>query len=137
MLDDAWRAASGAAAPDRAAARALATVPPGGEVLVVLGTWCGDSRREVSRFAKALELAGPVPFGVKWLGVDREKEAPGFDAKTLDIRFVPTFIVSRAGRELGRVVESSPGGIETEVGALLREEAHGVVTARPPETTSP
>jgi hypothetical protein len=87
----------------------------------------------VSRFAKALELAGPVPFEVKWVGLDRKKQAPGFDAKAYDIHYLPTFVVSRGGKELGRVVESSPEGIELDVGALLREEKRGVITARPPE----
>lgn len=129
--DAKWQAAFGSAGPNIEASKGLASVPPGGEVLIVLGTWCGDSRREASRFAKALDAAGPVPFQVTWLGVDRNKQAPGFDAKALGIRYLPTFIVSRGGREIGRVVESSPDGIELDVGALLREEKHGVLSARP------
>jgi len=136
-FDEKWKAAAAAAQPDPGQARALAEVPPGGEVLVVLGTWCGDSRREVSRFVKALELAGPVPFRVRWVGVDRKKQAPGLDARSLEIRYVPTFIVSRGGNEIGRVVESSPGGIEADLGALLREERRGVITARPAEASIP
>jgi hypothetical protein len=129
--DAKWQAAFAGANPSVEASRALASVPPGGEVLVVLGTWCGDSRREVSRFVKALDAAGPVPFGTRWIGVDREKKAPGFDAQALGIRYVPTFIVSRGGHEIGRVVESSPDGIELDVAALLREEKRGVISARP------
>lgn len=128
--DEKWEAAFAGAAPSPDASRALASVPAGGHVLVVFGSWCGDSRREVSRFVKALDLAGKVPFEVEWIGVDRQKHADGFDAATLGIRYVPTFIVSRGGKEIGRVVESSPGGIETDVGALLRGDKSGVITAR-------
>jgi hypothetical protein len=132
-FDEKWEAAYAAASPSEEASKALASVPPGGEVLVVLGTWCGDSRREVSRFAKALEIAGTVPFQVRWVGVDRRKNGPGIDAQALGIRYVPTFVVSRGGKETGRVVESSPEGIERDVGALLRGDKTGVVTARPPD----
>src|SRR5262245_60872671 len=44
-----WVEAEVAAEPEAAAAHALAAVPPGAEVTVILGTWCGDSRREVPR----------------------------------------------------------------------------------------
>lgn len=129
-VDAKWQAAFASAEPDPAASRELASVAPGAEITVVLGTWCGDSRREVSRFVRALELAGNVPLGVSYIGVDRKKEAPGFDAKAMGVRFVPTFIVKRDGSEVGRVVESSPEGIERDVLALLRGHKHGVVTGR-------
>lgn len=127
--DDKWRTAFAASEPSPEGSKALASVPAGAEVVVVLGTWCGDSRREVSRFVEALELAGRVPFQVKWVNVDRNKEAPGFDPSALGIRYVPTFVVFRGDREVGRVVESSPGGIEHDVGALLRGEKSGPISA--------
>ncbi len=42
-----WVQAQVDAKPDAATAKALASVPPGAEVTIFLGTWCGDSRREV------------------------------------------------------------------------------------------
>ena len=47
-----WTAAKGndETNPDADAARALKDVPAGATVRVFLGTWCGDSRREVTRF---------------------------------------------------------------------------------------
>src|ERR1700692_4469803 len=45
----AWVQAGVEAKPALGAARALAAVEPGAEVTVLLGTWCSDSRREVSR----------------------------------------------------------------------------------------
>ncbi|MFY0532158.1 TlpA family protein disulfide reductase [Nannocystis pusilla] len=73
---------------------------------VIFGTWCGDSRREVPRLWRALDAAGPdLPFTLKYVGVDRQKTAPGFDKEGLDLRYVPTVIVVRDGREVGRIVE--------------------------------
>src|SRR5262247_2586861 len=49
-----WVQAEVEAQPNVEAARGLAAVPSGAEVTVFLGTWCGDNRREVPRFWKAL-----------------------------------------------------------------------------------
>jgi thiol-disulfide isomerase/thioredoxin len=129
-----WVRSEVEAAPDAAAAQALATVEPGAEVTVFLGTWCGDSRREVPRLWKALDAAGgTVPFHIRYIGVDREKKEPAADVDGSGIRFVPTLIVSRGGHELGRIVEQPPHGVEKDLLALLKGEAHGVVSGSHPE----
>ena len=110
-------------------ARALASVPEGAEVEVYLGGWCGDSRREVTRFWRALDLAGDVPFRVRWIAVGRDKRVPGL-TDNIELRYVPTFVVSRDGREVGRIIESAPRGIEIELNALLRGERAGVISGR-------
>jgi hypothetical protein len=53
--EPAWVARTVEAEVDAEAAAALAAVEPGAELTILLGTWCGDSRREVSRFWKALD----------------------------------------------------------------------------------
>lgn len=126
-----WMSAMVSAEIDPAAAAALAEVEPGAEVLVVLGTWCSDSRREVPRLWRALdEVGGLVPFEIEYLAVDRTKEEPAELLAGLDLRYVPTFIVRRGGEEVGRVVESAPNGIERDLLALLAGEAAGVLTGR-------
>ena len=126
-----WVQAEVDAKPEGAAAAALAAVEPGAEVVVYFGSWCGDSRREVPRFWKALDAAGAaVPFTVRYVAVDRQKKEPA-DAVAKDgIRYLPTFIVRRGGREAGRVVETSPKGIEADLLALLNGSAHGVLSTR-------
>lgn len=127
-----WRQELARAEIDEAAARALADVPPGAEVDVFLGTWCGDSRRVVSRLWRALELVPEEsrPFAIRFVAVDRAKHDPEGLAEGRDIRFVPTIIVSRDGAEVGRIVESAPSGVEVDLGRLLRGEATGVLTLR-------
>lgn len=126
-----WMGAMVEAAIDEEAAVALASVPPGAEVTVVLGTWCSDSGREVPRFWRALDqVGGLVPFEIEYLAVDREKEEPAELLDGLDLEYVPTFVVRRDGREVGRIVESAPGGIEVDLLALLTGEASGVLTGR-------
>lgn len=126
-----WRLARETAAPDASVAAELASVTPGAEVIVVLGVWCGDSRREVPRLWRALDLAGgSVPFSMSTIGVDRARAAPGGLVDGLGIDYVPTIIVRREGREVGRIVESAPGGIERALRDLLTGTRTGVISGR-------
>jgi hypothetical protein len=131
-----WVAAEVEAAPDAEAAQALTRVEPGAEVTVYLGTWCSDSKRELSRLWRGLDDAGvfaedDLPFAIEYVAVDREKTDPAGRAAAAGIEYVPTFVVSRGGEEAGRMVEESVAGIEHDLLALLSGEATGVLSARP------
>ena len=126
-----WAQAEAESRPDAATAQALATVEPGAEIDVFLGTWCGDSRREVPRFWRALDLAGPaVPFEVHYIGVDEDKKEPSAPVTNNGIQYVPTFIVRRNGQEVGRIVEDAPGGIEKDLLSLLTGQSKGLISSR-------
>lgn len=125
-----WVQAEVEAQPDAEAAQALASLEPGAEVTVYLGTWCGDSRRELSRFWKALDqTSGAVPFQVRYVGVDREKKEPA-GVQEDGVLYLPTFIVRRGGHEVGRIVETSPHSVEQDLLALLTGKAQGVLATR-------
>ena len=129
-----WAQSGAESTPDPAASQGLSGVDPGAEVTVFLGTWCGDSRREVPRLWKALDLAqaegAAVQFQIHYIGVDRQKKEPVAPVTNNDIRYVPTFIVHRQGREVGRIVEESPNGIEKDLLSLLTGQAKGLITTR-------
>ena len=71
-----------------------------------LGTWCGDSRREVPRLEKIfIELE--IDFNkIAIITVDRDKVSPENEQEGKDIRYVPTLIVKKNDVEIGRIVES-------------------------------
>jgi thiol-disulfide isomerase/thioredoxin len=126
-----WVVAEVESHPDAEAAQALAAVAPGAEVTIFLGTWCGDSRREVPRFWRGVdEAGGAVPFKVTYVTVDRQKKEPAGPVTENGIRFLPTFIVRRDGHEVGRIVETAPNGIEHDLLALLTGKAKGVIATR-------
>ncbi|PID79704.1 hypothetical protein CSB20_09345 [bacterium DOLZORAL124_64_63] len=100
------------------------------DIFCILGTWCGDSRREVPRFWKILqEAANPhlqlVMFGVG-RGHDRQARALlaeiGFDVplrEQYDVQLVPTFIFKRGDEELGRIVETPETTLEEDAARIL------------------
>jgi hypothetical protein len=114
---------------DNDVAEALSKVEPGARLEVYLGVWCEDSMREVPRFWRALDAAGVVPLAIEHLGLDESFSAGEVSLEGLDIEAVPTFIVYRDGKEVGRVVEDAPENIETHLLALLTGEASGVISA--------
>jgi hypothetical protein len=126
-----WRQAREQATPSQEKAKALLGVPKGGSVVVYLGTWCGDSREEVPRLWKAFDMAGSkLPFTVRYVSVDHSMQAPPPARVIEDLKFVPTFVVERAGREVGRIVESAPGGVEGDLLDLLTGTKAGVISGR-------
>ena len=69
--------------------------------------------------------------------MDRQKKEPSAPVTNNNILYVPTFIVYREGREVGRIVEESPHGIEKDLLALLTGEAKGLITTRGDLLSSP
>ena len=130
-----WVQAEVEAEPAAEAAAALLAVEPGAEVVVYLGTWCSDSRRELARLWRAFDEAGiglvaEPPFALEYVAVDRDKAEPAERLAGVGLEYVPTFVVRRGGEEVGRIVEISPNGIEHDLLALLSGEASGVVSGR-------
>lgn len=73
---------------------------------VYLGTWCGDSRRELPRMEKIFNEMGIDMSNVLIVTLDRDKISPNGEQEGKDIRYVPTLIVSKDNQEIGRIVES-------------------------------
>ena len=72
---------------------------------VFLGTWCGDSRREVPRMEKIFSEMGIDMSNVLIVTLDRDKISPNGEQEGKDIRYVPTLIVNKDNQEIGRIVE--------------------------------
>lgn len=97
----------------------LAAVGDGVEYLVLLGTWCSDSRREVPRFLKVLDQAG-IPAGrVKLYGVDRTMKSSEGVPQRYNLERVPTFIMLKGGLEIGRITETPRTTIEVDLLTIL------------------
>jgi thiol-disulfide isomerase/thioredoxin len=88
-------------------------------IKIVMGTWCSDSRREVPRYLKVLDLWNFPPGGVTYIGVDEEKQSPVGEYNNLDIVRVPTFIVYKNNIESGRIIENPVTSLEQDMVKIL------------------
>ncbi len=93
-------------------------------IRLFFGTWCGDSRREVPRMMKVLMQAGFSPENISLVALGNAdtlyKKSPGHEEQGLNIIRVPTLIISRDGRETGRIVESPVETIERDLVNIFR-----------------
>ncbi len=90
------------------------------KIILVLGTWCHDSHQQVPRMIKLLkELKFPMPK-LKMYAMDTYKKAPGIDIKKIDVKLVPTLIVYKGDKELGRIIESPKESIEADLLEILK-----------------
>jgi hypothetical protein len=88
-------------------------------IKIVMGTWCPDSRREVPRFMRVLDLwQFPVSM-VTFIGVDNAKLSPVGEYNSLAIQWVPTFIIYRNNIELGRIIENPKTSLEQDMVNIL------------------
>jgi len=125
-----WVSEAMASQPDLEATDRLLQAIDGAEVVVYLGSWCDDTRRELGRFWWALDsLAVEGPSQVTYVAVDRSLTEPADQVAGVGLIRVPTIVVRRGGVEQGRIVEESPNGIEIDLLGLLGGEVSGTITA--------
>ncbi len=93
------------------------------EIQIFMGTWCGDSRREVPRFYKVLDALKFDMNKVELVNLSNKKgmykQSPTGEEKGKFIHRVPTFIVYKEGKEIGRIVESPITSLEMDLAQML------------------
>ncbi len=89
------------------------------DIQIYMGTWCSDSRREVPRFLKILDLAGVDKNNLRIINVDRKKKSPNHEEKNKNIEFVPIFIINKNNIEIGRIVEFPIITLESDLISIL------------------
>lgn len=90
--------------PSSADISALAPLS-GMSVVVLFGTWCHDSEREVPRLLKLLDLSGVKLQNLSLHGINFNKEEPTDLHLQFDLKHSPTIILLQGENELGRIVE--------------------------------
>jgi len=89
------------------------------KMTLVLGTWCHDSHQQVPRMIKILESLKFPMEELELYAMDTYKKAPGVDIKAIDVKLVPTLIIYKGGKELGRIIESPKVSLEADLLEIL------------------
>ena len=91
------------------------------QYVVFGGTWCEDTQFILPKFFKLQEQSGLSESNISLYAVDRNKKTLGNIAGAFKITNVPTIIVMKDGKEVGRVVEyGKTGKWDTELAQLLK-----------------
>ncbi len=95
----------------------------GYQITVFLGTWCEDSHREFPRLMKILEAVDYPTEKLSIIAVNRKKESPSGEEGQSNIQKVPTIIVKKYGKELGRIIEFPKSGfIEKDLLEIIQKD---------------
>ncbi|RUA13321.1 MAG: thiol reductase thioredoxin [Flavobacteriia bacterium] len=98
------------------------------DIKLFLGTWCGDSKREVPRMIKILETAQYPMDQLEIIALDRRqdhyKKSPTGEEKGLNIIKVPTLIFFKDGKEVNRIVESPLETLEEDMAQILLKKSY-------------
>jgi thiol-disulfide isomerase/thioredoxin len=105
--------------PDEAVIKEFPPLPDSLEIFAVFGSWCDDSLEQVPKFMKILDRLGVPGEKVHWIAVNRSKQDPEGLTAGMAVERVPTFIVFRSGREIGRIVESPKKSLERDLKQIL------------------
>ena len=106
--------------PEASALASLKAAKDSIHILTFGGTWCGDTKSLFPKFFALTDAAGFSADRITILGVDRSKKTVHQLAEAFNVTRVPTFIVLKDGKEIGRVVEYGKYGMfDKELGDII------------------
>jgi hypothetical protein len=100
---------------DTASADSLADAINNIDIVIVLGTWCSDSHREIPRFIKILDYLKYPSEKLTMKCVDRKFKTLSSDIDIYRVEAVPSIIFYEEGKELGRIIEVPDESLEKDM----------------------
>lgn len=91
------------------------------EIIMIGGTWCGDTKFHLPHFYKILQQSTYPMKKVTLIGVDRDKKDLKGYSEQYHIERVPTFIFLKNGNEIGRIVENPVKTLEQDWAEILTQ----------------
>jgi len=91
-------------------------------IIVYGGTWCSDTQDLLPKFFRVVHDADIDSSAIKIYGLDADKLGIDKVKPQNEIEFVPTFIIMKDGKELGRIVETARRSIEKDMMYILKQE---------------
>jgi thiol-disulfide isomerase/thioredoxin len=109
--------------PDEGALKALRANKDSINIIAFGGTWCGDTKYILPKFYVLADAAGLSADRITLIGVDHNKKTIQHLSEAFNIENVPTIIVMKNGKEIGRVVEyGSHGMFDRDLGEIISKK---------------
>lgn len=96
--------------PDTAMVNAMKDAKGKLQFVLFGGTWCEDTQFILPKFFKLQEMGGVGDDQVTFFGVNENKKSLGHITEAFGVVNVPTIIVMKDNKEVGRVVEYGKSG---------------------------
>ena len=88
-------------------------------VVLLMGTWCEDSQREVPGMMKILNAAGYNTTEMEIIAVDEDKKTVEGLEKKYDLTYIPALIFFDGEKEVNRIVEFPINTLEQDMLDIL------------------
>ena len=92
------------------------------EMVVFMGTWCDDTWNILPKLYKILQLTGYPMSSYSMYGVDRAKTTKFVEHKLYKIENVPTIMLFRGNKEVGRMTETIKKSVESDLAKLIDDD---------------
>lgn len=90
------------------------------QLIIFLGTWCEDSHRMIPQLYRVLNATGYHEEQMEMYALDRDKKGKDGSEKKYNITNVPTVIVLKNGKEIGRITETVKESIEGDLLEIMK-----------------
>jgi hypothetical protein len=117
---DWFKAGSAGYTPDAPSVAYLKKNLPTYELVVFMGTWCDDSHNLVPKLYKVLQQANYPMSQYTMFGVDRQKTTKNSEHLKYKITLVPTIIVLKDHKEVGRITETIDKSVEEDLVKIVK-----------------
>jgi hypothetical protein len=91
------------------------------KIKIVMGSWCEDSQQQIPRFMKLLNNMKFKTNKMEILCIDHFFKAENFEKGTNKIEKVPTFIIYKKTKEIGRIIETPILSLEKDLLEILKK----------------
>lgn len=109
--------------PDFVVLKQLSGLIQNKKIIIILGTWCGDSKTQIPRFIKLMDLLLVDEPQITIFCVDGNKKADDGMIELLEISNIPTFIIfDNKQQELGRIIETPIETLEKDLLLILKNQ---------------
>jgi thiol-disulfide isomerase/thioredoxin len=101
--------------PDAAATGALRSKLVDYQMVIFLGTWCEDSHKLIPELYRVLQSANYPLDELQLYALDRDKKGKNGEELPYHITNVPTIILLKDNKEIGRITEIVEKSIESDL----------------------
>jgi hypothetical protein len=110
-----WQMEVASYVPDQEVIEKLQSIPSEIKIEIFLGTWCPDTKRNVSAYFKIMDMVDNPLFMTSYIGIPRDNDSrkPFIEGK--NIIKVPTFIILINDEEKGRIIENPVKSVEEDL----------------------
>ncbi len=110
-----WQVEVASYVPDQEVIEKLQSIPSESKIEIFLGTWCPDTKRNVSAYFKIMDMVDNPLIMTSYIGIPKEDDSrkPFIEGK--NIIKVPTFIITIDNQEKGRIIENPNKSVEEDI----------------------